>query len=69
LSIIARHAHAHTAEIDPVSHDDEVLLAVRDDTMGVSQDASPRAQQYDDPFPLESVGWVPNLATVAELRF
>ena len=36
LSNIARHARAHTAEIDLTAHDDRVTLTVRDDGVGVS---------------------------------
>jgi signal transduction histidine kinase len=35
LSNIARHAHAHTAEIDLTAHDDRVVLVVRDDGVGL----------------------------------
>jgi signal transduction histidine kinase len=36
LSNIARHAQAHTAEIDLTAHDNRVTLIVRDDGVGVS---------------------------------
>ena len=36
LSNIARHAHAHAAEIDLTAHDDRVTLVVRDDGVGLS---------------------------------
>ena len=36
LSNIARHAHAHTAEIDLTAHEDRVTLTVRDDGVGLS---------------------------------
>ncbi|HEX5810789.1 MAG TPA: GAF domain-containing protein [Pseudonocardia sp.] len=36
LSNVARHADAHAAEIDLTAHDDQVMLIVRDDGVGLS---------------------------------
>jgi signal transduction histidine kinase len=61
LSNIARHARAHTAEIDLTAHDDRVTLTVRDDGVGVSDttrrsglaNLRRRAQRHGGDFVLE----------------
>ena len=61
LSNIARHARAHSAEIDLTAHDDRVTLTVRDDGVGVSDttrrsglaNMRRRAQHHGGDFVLE----------------
>ena len=61
LTNIARHAHAHTADVDLTAHDDRVTLTVRDDGVGLGDttrrsglaNLRRRAQHHGGSFVLE----------------